>query len=133
MGLKEATAEKHKMAERMPFNGKMFRGELTKEQYGEYLKSQYAIFTTLENNFDFPHEGLKRKEAVAQDLLELGIDWINVPEGVAYSIDPATTKYVDYIKTRLELQPTLLNPCSSYQLLVSIIGRSDRTFENIPE
>ena len=99
MGLKEATAEKHKMAERMPFNGKMFRGELTKEQYGEYLKSQYAIFTTLENNFDFPHEGLKRKEAVAQDLLELGIDWINVPEGVTYSIDPATTKYVDYIKT----------------------------------
>lgn len=40
---------------------------------------------------------------------------------------------VDYIKTRLELQPTLLDQCSSYQLLVSIIGRSDRTFENITE
>ena len=40
--LKEATAEKHKLAERMPFNGLMFSGRLTASQYGEYLKSQLA-------------------------------------------------------------------------------------------
>ena len=98
MGLKEATAEKHKMAERMPFNVKMFKGELTKEQYTHYLKSQFAIFCVLEDNFQFPHEGLKRKSAVNEDLTELGYDFNNLPEGVAYGCDKATQKYVDYLR-----------------------------------
>ena len=37
MGLKEATAEKHKLAERMPFNGRMYTGKLTDDEYCIYL------------------------------------------------------------------------------------------------
>ena len=44
--LKEAIAEKHSLAEKMPFNQKMFRGELSNEEYTTYLTQQYAIFST---------------------------------------------------------------------------------------
>jgi heme oxygenase len=88
--LKEATAEKHKLAERMPFNGLMFSGRLTASQYGEYLKSQLAIFSTLENNFEFPNEGLKRVSAVSEDLGYLGVSDV--------SPDSATESYIQYLK-----------------------------------
>jgi heme oxygenase len=88
--LKEATHDKHKEAERMPFNVKMFKGELSKEEYAWYLRSQLAIFQTLENNFQFPHEGLKREEAVLFDLMSLGIDEL--------VHDEATREYVSYLK-----------------------------------
>ena len=88
--LKEATAEKHKLAERMPFNGLMFSGRLTASQYGEYLKSQLAIFSTLENNFEFPNEGLNRVSAVSEDLGYLGVSDV--------SPDSATESYIQYLK-----------------------------------
>jgi heme oxygenase len=90
ISLKEATAEKHKLAERMPFNGLMYSGRLTGSQYGEYLKSQLAIFATLENNFEFPNEGLKRVSAVSEDLGFLGIADV--------STDKATELYIQYLK-----------------------------------
>ena len=74
MGLKEATHDKHKEAERMLFNVKMFKGELTNEQYAKYLLSQLEIFSSIEENFQLPHEGLKRKYAVIEDLKSLGFD-----------------------------------------------------------
>ena len=88
--LKEATHIKHKEVERMPFNVKMFKGHLTKEQYGWYLRSQLGIFWVLENNFKFPHEGLKRVEAVTFDLMSLGINEL--------VCDVATREYVAYLK-----------------------------------
>ena len=88
--LKEATHIKHKQVERMKFNTKMFKGQLTKEQYGWYLRSQLGIFWALENNFKFPHEGLKRTESVMFDLMSLGINEL--------SCDLATREYVSYLK-----------------------------------
>ena len=88
--LKEATHIKHKEVERMPFNAKMFKGHLTKEQYGWYLRSQLGIFRALEDNFEFPHEGLKRIEAVAFDLMSLGIDNL--------VCDIATREYATYLR-----------------------------------
>ena len=88
--LKEATHDKHKEAERMPFNVKMFKGMLDEREYGWYLRSQLAIFSTLENNFEFPHEGLKREEAVLFDLMSLGQNDL-VP-------DVETREYCDYLK-----------------------------------
>ena len=88
--LKEATHIKHKEVERMPFNVKMFKGHLTKEQYGWYLRSQLGIFRALEDNFEFPHEGLKRIEAVAFDLMSLGIDNL--------VCDIATREYATYLR-----------------------------------
>jgi heme oxygenase len=89
--LKEATHDKHKEAERMPFNVAMFKGELTKEQYAQYLVSQLSIFSMIEDTFELPHEGLKRKFAVAKD-----IDSLNI--GRTISTDSATLKYVNYLK-----------------------------------
>ena len=88
--LKEATHIKHKEVERMPFNVKMFKGHLTKEQYGWYLRSQLGIFWALEDNFEFPHEGLKRIEAVAFDLMSLGINEL--------VCDIATREYAAYLR-----------------------------------
>jgi heme oxygenase len=88
--LKEATHDKHKEVERKPFNVKMFKGQLTKEQYGWYLRSQLAIFQSIEDNFELPHKGLSRVEPVAFDLMSLGINEL-VP-------DEATREYCDYLK-----------------------------------
>jgi hypothetical protein len=88
--LKEATHDKHKEAERMPFNVKMFKGELNPDEYGWYLRSQLEIFQTLENNFEFPHEGLKRVPSVIDDLTYLGINELTP--------DLATREYSEYLR-----------------------------------
>jgi len=89
--LKEATHDKHKEAERMLFNVKMFKGELTKEQYAKYLLSQLEIFSAIEENFEMPHEGLKRKYAVIEDLKSLDFHQLEI-------VDNATLKYADYLR-----------------------------------
>ena len=89
--LKEATHTKHKEAERMQFNVKMFKGELTNEQYAQYLTSQLAIFSIIEDNFQMPHDGLKRKYAVSKDITSLNI-------GRTIKTDEATLRYVNYLK-----------------------------------
>lgn len=91
--LKEATAEKHKLAERMPFNGRMYTGKLTNDEYCIYLKSQLAIFTTLERNFKLPSEKLSRVNAVQRDLVALGSNQLELFP------DKATRKYVEYLET----------------------------------
>jgi heme oxygenase len=53
--LKEATHDKHKEVERMPFNVKMFKGQLSVDEYGWYLRSQFNIFRTIETNFKLPN------------------------------------------------------------------------------
>ena len=89
--LKEATHDKHKEVERMLFNVKMFKGELTNEQYAQYLASQLAIFSIIEDNFQMPHDGLKRKYAVSKDITSLNI-------GRTIKTDEATLRYVNYLK-----------------------------------
>ena len=89
--LKEATHNKHKEAERMLFNVKMFKGELTKEQYAKYLLSQLEIFSAIEENFQMPHEGLKRKYAVIEDLKSLDFHQLEI-------VDNATLKYAEYLR-----------------------------------
>ena len=46
--LKEATSIKHKQAERMPFNVRMFPDNSHKDQYALYLNQQPLIFQTIE-------------------------------------------------------------------------------------
>ena len=89
--LKEATHDKHKEAERMPFNVAMFKGELTKEQYAKYLLSQLEIFSAIEENFEMPHEGLKRKYAVMEDLKSLDFHQLEL-------VDNATLNYANYLR-----------------------------------
>ena len=68
--LKEATSIKHKQAERMPFNSRMFRGLLSKNEYLLYLNQQLKIFQTIEH-IGLPHVSLKRAESVQADIDEL--------------------------------------------------------------
>ena len=90
--LKEATHTKHKEAERMLFNVRMFKGELTKEQYAKYLLSQLEIFSSIEENFELPHEGLKRKYAVIEDLKSLGFQQLEI-------VDNASLAYGAYLRS----------------------------------
>ncbi|MBX2962283.1 MAG: biliverdin-producing heme oxygenase [Cyclobacteriaceae bacterium] len=68
--LKEATAEKHKQAERMPFNIRMFRGQLSKDEYRLYLVQQAEIFNAIEAK-GTPHPSLNRHTLVQADIEEL--------------------------------------------------------------
>ncbi|MFZ4427957.1 MAG: biliverdin-producing heme oxygenase [Saprospiraceae bacterium] len=68
--LKEATSEKHRIAERMPFNVRMFKGELDKQAYLHYLVQQQHLFDALESG-PLPHPALNRSVAVGADITEL--------------------------------------------------------------
>lgn len=87
--LKEAIAERHAKAEKMPFNQRMFNGELSPSEYANYLKTQLEIFSTLETHFTLPHPGFERSKAIQEDLEELAIP----PKQVA-----ASEKYVAFLK-----------------------------------
>ncbi len=89
--LKEATSEKHKQAEKMPFNARMFRGLLRKSEYLLYLNQQLQIFQAIES-IGLPHSGLKRTEYVLQDMEELKSQGYH-----ADTILGSTKAYVDYL------------------------------------
>ena len=71
MGLREETAEKHRIAEQKEFNQRMFRGELTKEEYVLYLEQQCWIFGEFENQRKPIHESLRRFDKIVKDVQEL--------------------------------------------------------------
>jgi heme oxygenase len=55
ISLREATGEKHKIAESMVFNQRMVKGELSKDEYTLYLIQQLAIFDAIEVH-ELPHQ-----------------------------------------------------------------------------
>lgn len=89
MNLKESTSELHKIAERMEFNRRMVGGELTKEEYIEYLHQQYFIFKSIEC-YPLPNESLNRVQFVLDDIEELGLFDNKL-------LSESTKKYVDHI------------------------------------
>lgn len=89
--LKEAIDEKHRIAERMLFNQKMYKGELTAYQYATYLTQLLWIFSELEKN-TLPHDSLNRVPALQGDLLELE-QMTKIP-----TIE-TTQHYVNYLST----------------------------------
>lgn len=88
MTLREATAELHSKAEKMEFNQRMFRGELSNDEYLNYLIQQSYIFQEIENR-DLPHDGLKRLSAIQEDINELG--------GYKFPILKSTSDYFIYL------------------------------------
>jgi heme oxygenase len=97
MGLREETAEKHRIAEQKEFNQKMFRGELTKEEYVNYLTQQSLIFNQIEFGNNLPSDSLRRSEKITEDLREL-------KEQENYTVLPSTIEYVNYISDLTEEQ-----------------------------
>ena len=94
--LKEAIAEKHSLAEKMPFNQRMFKGELSKEEYILYLSQQLAIFDSIERH-PLPHPSLNRAGNVFADIKEL----LELGDGESVDIRPliATNEYRKYLNT----------------------------------
>jgi heme oxygenase len=88
MTLKEATAELHSKAEKMMFNQRMFRGELSNEEYLNYLIQQSYIFQEIENR-NLPHPNLQRLSSINEDINELG--------GYTFKISKPTSDYVIYL------------------------------------
>lgn len=80
MGLRESTAELHSKAEKMEFNQRMFRGELSTDEYVKYLYQQLMIFEAIESK-QLPHPSLARVDKVKEDLSELNssLDKMNGP------------------------------------------------------
>ena len=94
MTLKEATSEKHSIAEKMPFNQIMIMGGLSPAQYLEYLKVQYCIFNTIESRLLLPID-LIRSGNISRDIHELsnslGVE-IKIPITSSHS-----KKYVNHL------------------------------------
>ena len=98
ISLREATGEKHKIAEGMVFNQRMVKGELLKDEYILYLTQQLAIFDAIEK-FPLPHFALNRTAPVLLDLKELlGEDNIEVKPL------HATDEYKKYLNTLTQEQ-----------------------------
>ena len=93
MDLREATAELHSKAEKMEFNQRMFRGELSTEEYVKYLYQQLSIFDSIESN-ELPHSSLARVDKVKEDILELSSSF-----NPLNNILPITLAYSHYIST----------------------------------
>jgi heme oxygenase len=72
MGLRELTSELHSKAEKMEFNQRMLRGELTKKEYLHYLIQQACIFQCIEEHkaADISPD-LARLTKVFDDIMEL--------------------------------------------------------------
>jgi len=97
MGLKEATHDKHKQAERMPFNVRMFKGELSKKEYLAYLWVQNTIFSALESD-RLPHPSLSRMDAIKKDIDELVSTMTDEPESVDIQLLSSVFEYTTYLK-----------------------------------
>jgi len=96
LSLKEAIAEKHSQAEKMAFNQRMFKGELSKDEYILYLCQQLTIFDSMEKQ-PLPHPALKRCPKIFEDIKEL----MGLEDGQAVHIKPliATNEYKKYLIT----------------------------------
>jgi heme oxygenase len=91
--LKEATSIKHKQAERMPFNTRMFNGVLSKNEYLLYLHQLLQIFKTIEKT-GLPHNSLKRVESIQADIDELKSQGYD-----SHEVLSSTKEYADYLSS----------------------------------
>ena len=114
MNLKELTWKNHQRAERSWFARLMFSGQISDQDYANYLKQQYICYNALEKRFDslsgdvsFPDSGLKRADSINEDLLELCAEPDSIP------ILKVTDDYTDYI----------LNQCPEHLLYAHVYVR----------
>ena len=98
ISLREATGEKHKIAESMVFNQRMVKGELSKDEYTLYLIQQLAIFDAIEVH-ELPHQSLKRSNKIFEDIKELFDNEI-----IQITILSSTKEYSKYLDTLTQEQ-----------------------------
>lgn len=109
--LKEATGIKHKQAETMPFNTRMFRGLLSENEYLLYLSQLLQIFQAIESK-GLPHNSLKRTVRVQED-----IDELKSQGSVDGHVLNSTKAYTDYL-TSLSYEQVLPHIYLNYMAIV---------------
>ena len=92
MNLRELTSEKHKLAERHPFNIRLMNGELTSWEYSKYLGELSAIFRVLEST-PLPHPDMARYDACIKDIGEITLTHTRLP----FFIMDSTYEYTEYL------------------------------------
>jgi len=123
--LKEAIAEKHSLAEKMPFNQRMFKGELSKDEYVLYLIQQLAIYDAIEKH-ELPHRYLNRARKVFSDIQEL----IELEDSQSIDITPLESAF-QYRKYLLSLNKEQLLP-HVYLNYMAIVYGGQMMKKNIP-
>jgi len=103
--LKELTWEFHKNAERQDFARKLLKGELTEEQYAEYLFNQHHIYNELETwarkaNLLKGIEDICRTEAIIKDRTQLMYG--------GFKLTRTATKYGHWVHHLYTYKPELL-------------------------
>jgi heme oxygenase len=137
MGLRELTAELHSKAEKMEFNQRMLRGELSKREYQHYLIQQASIFQCIEEHklADIGPE-MARLTKIFDDIMELSREVSDT-----FPTIEATTQYGIYLeglKTK-DLYPHIyLNYMALMfggQIMKSKVPGKGRMydFDNVPE
>jgi heme oxygenase len=99
MNLKEATAEKHREAESLPFIKSMFEANVDKDQYADYLFQLGLIYYFLEEGLGEKFklfegmEGLKRHKYIIEDFNEIA------SKDISYIAKESTLEYFNYLST----------------------------------
>lgn len=127
--LKIATATKHRMAEKMPFNQRMINGMLTPAEYLLYLIQQEAIFTQLEKH-PLPHYDLPRALRIRKDVEELLLQGYKLP-----TVLKATQSYIEHLDS-LDHQQRLAHVYLNYlavmfggHMLKQVVPSSGKFYE----
>lgn len=127
--LKEATRDKHKEAEGMPFNMRMINGRLSSSEYLLYLNQQLQIFKAIEN-IGLPNDKLARVGNIESDIAELNSRGFFTSE-----ILKTTQSYVDYLKN-LTYQQILPHIYLNYlaivfggQMMKKVVPSSGKMYE----
>jgi heme oxygenase len=110
MSLKELTSEKHKLAERHPFNVRLISGDINTIEYISYLYQLRAVFKKLEEN-ELPHIGMNRLYPITTDIIEL------IPKHTPFVILQSTSDYVSHLDT-LSVEERLPHVYLNYMALL---------------
>jgi heme oxygenase len=97
MSLRELIKEDHDAAENHPFVKKLFAGQITKDEYADFLYNQKYCYTALEQRAEdlgllTEIQTIKRADKIAQDLRDLHRD------KTRQHLHISTISYIDYVK-----------------------------------
>jgi heme oxygenase len=101
--LKQLTHENHTKAEAHPFTKRLVKGELSKQEYADYLYNQLPAYHKLETLCEQRGlltniESIKRSQAILNDFNDLVA---NYPTAKIY---PSTINYVNYLENLTDNQ-----------------------------
>ncbi|KAI8379751.1 heme oxygenase-domain-containing protein [Radiomyces spectabilis] len=131
--MREGTKVVHRAAESSVFTKKFLKGDITKDEYGQYISSLYFIYSTMERllrshknhpvlqNICFPTE-LEREQALLNDL-EFYYGKERLPELTSpLSMTPAVKAYVQSLEAACSVDPLLLVAHSYSRYLGDLSG-----------